>query len=134
MPPQFRKSFKIEQYRSIETDSARDRDERLPELDLLVKERSSRPDERNINMTAGLIEKTLSEFGIPVKVVGFQVGPTVTQFAIEPGYLEKEKSGSEGDAERHHIRVAHIAGLRKDLALALSAERMRIEAPVPGRH
>jgi len=133
LPPQFRKSFKIEQDRSIETVSARDRDERLPELDLLVKERSSRPDERNINMTAGLIEKTLSEFGIPVKVVGFQVGPTVTQFAIEPGYLEKEKSGSEGDAERHKIRVAQIAGLRKDLALALSAERMRIEAPVPGR-
>ncbi len=133
LPPQFRKSFKIEQDSSIESVSAHDRDERLPELDLLVKERSTRPDERNINMTAGLIEKTLSEFGIPVKVVGFQVGPTVTQFAVEPGYLEKEKPGSEGDAERQKIRVAQIAGLRKDLALALSAERMRIEAPVPGR-
>jgi S-DNA-T family DNA segregation ATPase FtsK/SpoIIIE len=133
LPPQFRKSFTVEQDSGVETVSAHDRDERLPELDLLVKERSSRPDERNINMTAGLIEKTLSEFGIPVKVVGFQVGPTVTQFAIEPGYLEKEKPGSEGDAERQKIRVAQIAGLRKDLALALSAERMRIEAPVPGR-
>ncbi|MGB5987466.1 MAG: DNA translocase FtsK, partial [Desulfobacterales bacterium] len=133
LPPQFRKSFKIEQGGIIDAVSAHDRDERLPELDLLVKERSTRPDERNINMTAGLIEKTLSEFGIPVKVVGFQVGPTVTQFAVEPGFLEKEKPGSEGDAERQKIRVAQIAGLRKDLALALSAERMRIEAPVPGR-
>ena len=133
LPPEFRKSFKIERDTGAGTLSDHDRDERLPELDLLVKERSSRPDERNINMTAGLIEKTLSEFGIPVKVVGFQVGPTVTQFTIEPGYLEKEKAGMEGDAERHKIRVAQISGLRKDLALALSAERLRIEAPVPGR-
>lgn len=134
LPPEFRKRFTFERQVEGEKPLARNRDERLPDLDLLVKERSTRPDERNINMTAGLIEKTLSEFGIPVKVVGFQVGPTVTQFAVEPGYLEKEKIGiPEREAERQKIRVGQISGLKKDLALALSAERLRIEAPVPGR-
>jgi len=66
-------------------------------LDLLVNEQFTRPDERNINQTAGLIEKTLSDFGIPAKVVAFRIGPTVTQFAVEPGYLDKEKPGLEGD-------------------------------------
>jgi S-DNA-T family DNA segregation ATPase FtsK/SpoIIIE len=78
-----------------------------------------------------LIEKTLAEFGIPAKVVGFRVGPTVTQFAVEPGFVEKGANGDE--AARMKVRVAQIAGLSRDLALALSAERLRIEAPVPGR-
>jgi S-DNA-T family DNA segregation ATPase FtsK/SpoIIIE len=133
IPPEFRKSFKVEKNASTLIAEPPERDERLPELELLTRQRNTRPNERNINMTAGLIEKTLSEFGIPAKVVGFKVGPTVTQFAVEPGYLEKEKSSSEGDIDRQKIRVAQISGLRKDLALALSAERLRIEAPVPGR-
>ncbi len=133
LPPQFRKSFKIVKDAPAAPGDSPERDGRLPDLDMLTRQRNTRPDERNINMTAGLIEKTLSEFGIPVKVVGFKVGPTVTQFAVEPGYLEKEKSRTEGDIERQKIRVAQILGLRKDLALALTAERLRIEAPVPGR-
>jgi S-DNA-T family DNA segregation ATPase FtsK/SpoIIIE len=100
---------------------------------LLVNEQFSRPDERSINQTAGLIEKSLAEFGIPARVVGFRVGPTVTQFAVEPGYLEKEKNGAEGDLNRQKVRVAQISALGRDLALALAAERLRIEAPVPGR-
>ena len=133
LPPQFKKSFKIQSKDDGPPSAPPSRDDRLPALDLMVKERSSRPDERNINLTAGLIEKTLAEFGIPAKVVGFRVGPTVTQFAVEPGYVEKDKSGIDGDGERQKVRVAQISGLRKDLALALSAERLRIEAPVPGQ-
>jgi S-DNA-T family DNA segregation ATPase FtsK/SpoIIIE len=108
------------------------RDEHLPSLELLVKDQLDRPDERNINQTAGMIEKSLAEFGIPAKVVGFRVGPTVTQFAVEPGFVEKGASEEE-QANRIKVRVAQIAGLRRDLALALAAERLRIEAPVPGR-
>ncbi len=108
------------------------RDEHLPALDLLVKDQVDRPDERNINQTAGMIEKSLAEFGIPAKVVGYRVGPTVTQFAVEPGFVEKGSSEEE-QANKIKVRVAQIAGLRRDLALALSAERLRIEAPVPGR-
>jgi S-DNA-T family DNA segregation ATPase FtsK/SpoIIIE len=108
------------------------RDDRLPPIELLVHEQSSRPDERTINETAYIIEKTLAEFGIPAKVVGFRVGPTVTQFAVEPGFVEKG-AGNEGEANRQKVRVSQISALSRDLALALSAERLRIEAPVPGR-
>jgi S-DNA-T family DNA segregation ATPase FtsK/SpoIIIE len=132
LPPEFRKNFRFEPEEE-EPAAPRARDERLPPVDLLSPEQNARQDERNINLTAGLIEKTLSEFGIPAKVVGFRVGPTVTQFAVEPGFVEKDKNGLEGDPNRQKVRVAQIAALQRDLALALSAERLRIEAPVPGR-
>lgn len=130
LPIEFRKKFKI-QISDERAGNAPQRDEHLPPLDVLVNEQIVRPDERNINMTAGLIEKTLAEFGIPAKVVGFQVGPTVTQFAVEPGFLEK--AGSEEEVTRQKVRVAQIASLSRDLALALSASSLRIEAPVPGK-
>jgi len=110
---------------------ARPRDERLPPLDLLLEERAHRVDEHYINQAAGIIEKTLADFGIPARVVNVRVGPTVTQFAVEPGYLERE--GSDGEVQRQKVRVAQISALRRDLALALAAERLRIQAPVPGR-
>jgi S-DNA-T family DNA segregation ATPase FtsK/SpoIIIE len=131
VPPEFRKRLNAsgEQAKNLPLPP---RDEHLPSLELLVKDQLDRPDERNINQTAGMIEKSLAEFGIPAKVVGYRVGPTVTQFAVEPGFVEKGDS-EEDQANRIKVRVAQIAGLRRDLALALSAERLRIEAPVPGR-
>ena len=130
LPAEYRKKFKIPvtEEKSVPPP---ERDGRLPGLDLMINEQSAKPDERNINLTAGLIEKTLAEFSIPARVVGFQVGPTVTQFAVEPGFVEK--GGSEEDVTRHKVRVAQISSLSRDLALALSAPRLRIEAPVPGR-
>lgn len=135
LPVEFRKKFRIQDESGADAGQSPPltRDDHLPPLDLLVNEQSVRPDERNINMTAGLIEKTLAEFGIPAKVVGFRIGPTVTQFAVEPGFLEKSSGDNEGEANRQKIRVAQISALSRDLALALSAERLRIEAPVPGR-
>jgi S-DNA-T family DNA segregation ATPase FtsK/SpoIIIE len=133
LPPQFRKNFRLRPEEPVQAAALPSRDERLPGLDMLVYEQYNRPDERTINQMAGMIEKTLSEFGIPARVIDFRVGPTVTQFAVEPGYLEKEKPNSEGDPNRQKVRVAQISSLARDLALALSAERLRIEAPVPGR-
>ncbi len=130
VPPEFRKQFRVEAHEDKKV-TAPPRDKDLPPLDLLISGRSSRPDQRHINTSAGLIEKTLAEFGIPVQVVGFQVGPTVTQFAVKPGYLGE--SEEEADEEKKKVRVSRITALKKDLALALSAERLRIEAPVPGR-
>lgn len=130
LPAEYRKKFKIQ----VNDEKSADppvRDERLPDLDLLINEQIAKPDERNINLTAGLIEKTLAEFGIPARVIGFQVGPTVTQFAVEPGFVEK--AVSEEEITRHKVRVAQISSLSRDLALALSAPSLRIEAPVPGR-
>ncbi len=107
------------------------RDQNLPPLSMLLGDTSNRADERHINQTAGLIEKTLAEFGVPAKVVGYRTGPTVTQFAVEPGFIERP--GSNGDGAAQKVRVAQISALSRDLALALSARQLRIEAPVPGR-
>jgi len=129
IPPEFRKSFKVEKNKEVDKEVPQtERAVSLPPLALLDEEKSYSPDQSTINMTAGLIEKTLAEFGIPAKVVGYRVGPTVTQYAVEPGYIEKT-----GTEDRHKIRISQISGLAKDLALALKAERLRIEAPVPGK-
>ncbi|NJN43729.1 MAG: DNA translocase FtsK [Anaerolineae bacterium] len=130
LPPEFRKKFRLPTTRETVTPLP-PRDATLPPLDLLLEGKPQRPNERNINLTAGLIEKTLSEFGIPVTVTDFQVGPTITQFAVEPGFVVKP--GTDGKPTQQKIRVSQITALARDLALALSADRIRIEAPVPGR-
>ena len=107
------------------------RSEEMPPLDLLAKEMVQVMDEERIKHIAHQIELTLDEFGIPAHVKGFKVGPTVTQFAVEPGFVEK--MGPDGQVIRQKVRVSQISSLARDLALALSAERLRIEAPVPGR-
>lgn len=132
LPPEFRKSLKIEERQDKKPATPRERNERLPSLNILLADQNTRPDERTINQTAGMIEKTLAEFGIVSTVIGFRVGPTVTQFAVQPGFMKRAGS-SEEEAQQIKVRVAQIASLQKDLALALSAERLRIEAPVPGK-
>ena len=107
------------------------RDDRLPPLNLLMAEHNSIPDEKQIKANALKIEKTLAEFGVPARVIGYRTGPTVTQYAIEPGFIEKQ--GPDGQVSRQKVRVAQISALQRDLTLALSATRLRIETPVPGR-
>ena len=77
---------------------------------------------------AKLIVETLASFGCPVKVVETNRGPTVTQFGVEPLYVES-RTGT-----RTRVRVSKIVALADDLALALAAPRIRIQAPVPGRN
>jgi DNA segregation ATPase FtsK/SpoIIIE, S-DNA-T family len=107
------------------------RDPNLPPLNLLLSEENVRPDDSYIQETAQRIEHTLAEFGVPASVKGYRVGPTVTQYAVEPGFVEK--TGLDGEIMRQKVRVSQISALARDLALSLSAERLRIEAPVPGR-
>jgi S-DNA-T family DNA segregation ATPase FtsK/SpoIIIE len=128
LPPEFRKQFKVES-KDDESLVIPPRDQSLPTMDLLERGKGFKPNQRHINTSAGLIEKTLAEFGIPAQVVGYQVGPTVTQYAVKPGYL----NDPEEDEERKKVRVSRITALKNDLALALSATQLRIEAPVPGR-
>jgi S-DNA-T family DNA segregation ATPase FtsK/SpoIIIE len=129
LPAEFQKNFKLPAQSKPISTSLTARSELLPPLNLLLGDQTVRTDERTVNQIAGLIEKTLSEFGIPAKVVGFRSGPTVTQYAVQPGFIRK---GDENDTQQMKVRVAQIASLQKDLTLALSAERLRIEAPVPG--
>ncbi len=128
LPAEFRKQFKVEP-QDDKPLIIPPRDQSLPSMELLERGKGFKPNQRHINTSAGLIEKTLAEFGIPAQVIGFQVGPTVTQFAVKPGYL----TDPEEDDERKKVRVSRITSLKKDLALALSATQLRIEAPVPGR-
>jgi S-DNA-T family DNA segregation ATPase FtsK/SpoIIIE len=75
---------------------------------------------------AQVIEETLASFGAPAHVVEIKRGPTITQFGVEPDFVASR-------AGRTRVRVSKIASLADDLALALSARTIRIQAPVPGK-
>jgi S-DNA-T family DNA segregation ATPase FtsK/SpoIIIE len=131
LPRQFRKDFKLPEGPAAAAASPRARDPRLPSLDLLGRGEGGQVTAKEVNQTAGLIEKTLAEFGLPARVVDFRSGPAVTQYALEPGTIEQ--TGPDGAVRRNKVRVSQISGLANDLALALSASALRIEAPVPGK-
>lgn len=86
-------------------------------LDLLDTN-NSRATAGDIKGNALIIQRTLENFGIPVTMAETAVGPTVTQFAFRP---------AEG------VKLSKITTLSNDLALALSAHPIRIEAPIPGK-
>ncbi|TEU01245.1 MAG: DNA translocase FtsK [Anaerolineales bacterium] len=131
LPREFRKNFQVGQTPDEKPRQPSRRDPRLPTLDILVHEKKGAVTSREINLAAGLIEKTLADFGLPARVVNFRTGPSVTQFAVEPGYVEH--MGADGEVHRQKVRVSQISTLANDLALALTSPRLRIEAPVPGQ-
>jgi DNA segregation ATPase FtsK/SpoIIIE, S-DNA-T family len=104
------------------------RDTSLPPLGVMKDIELLMPDESEINTNVVLIENTLLEFDIDVDVVDVKVGPTVTQYAVQP-FREGSK---EGDGVQGRTRISKIASLQSDLSLALSARRLRMETPVPG--
>ena len=65
-----------------------------------------------------LLETTLKNFGVNAKVTQIRIGPAVTQYEIQP---------AQG------VKVSRIVNLHSDLALALAAKDIRIEAPIPGK-
>jgi S-DNA-T family DNA segregation ATPase FtsK/SpoIIIE len=107
------------------------RDRSLPPLNLLDKAESPGVSKKEVQHKAEIIEKTLGEFSLPVSVTEVRQGPVVTQFGVEPGYVERV--GPDGEPWDQKVRVAQISTLADDLALALSAPTLRVEAPVPGR-
>ncbi len=74
-----------------------------------------------------IIEHTLESFGAPATVVEINQGPTITQYGVEPSFIEN-RSG-----KRTKVKVGKIASLADDMALALAAQSIRIQAPVPGK-
>ncbi len=86
--------------------------------------------------TSGLIESTLMEYGIEVSVEQVKVGPVVTMFGLVPGWVRKSrqaKAAAEDDnKDRTRVRVDSIVAREKDLAMALAAPSLRLEAPIPG--
>ena len=108
------------------------RPNQLPAIEYLHQEVTQPAEhQRETEQTAARIEAALREFDIEVDVVDIQVGPTVTQYAIQP---YKERSNQHGENARSQlIRISKIATLQDDLALALKAQRLRMQAPVPGQ-
>ncbi len=87
--------------------------------------------------TAKLIEETLGEHGVEVRVAEIRPGPTVTMFGLVPGWNRPTRRGRTGAEDAspdtgNRVRVDAILAREKDLALALAAPSLRIEAPVPG--
>jgi len=98
---------------------------RIPDIfDEVVDGGAAMPDDAEAQ--AHTIEQTLADFGIPVKVVQINRGPRITQFGLEPGVIERK-------GERIRVKVSRIVALQNDLALALAAAPIRVQAPVPGR-
>lgn len=83
--------------------------------------------DKDLKYKASVIEQTLSSFGAPGRVVEVNCGPVITQFGVEPDYVE----GRAG--KKIKVKVGKIAALADDLALVLAAPTIRIEAPVPGK-
>ncbi len=89
----------------------------LPDVGRLALYDDVIPDTVALHSKAKLIEETLSSFRVDARVREINPGPAVTQFALEPGTGTK---------------VRRITELQNDLALALAAPSIRIEAPIPG--
>ncbi len=86
-----------------------------PSLDILHSS-VSKPDSGNIEANKQKIQSTLEKFGIAVTMGKVSVGPTVAQYTLRP---------EEG------VKIVRITALQNDLALALAAHPIRIEAPIP---
>jgi len=109
----------------------RRREHRLPPIDLLTPDSVQVYSDADARLRSQIIEETLASFGVPARVVEVNQGPVVTQFGVEPGFVERP--GADGEVRRRKVRVSKISTLVNDLALALAAAPLRIEAPVPGR-
>ena len=89
----------------------------FPPLDLL-KSSVEKPTSGDLRANANIIKRTLEGFGISVEMGEISIGPKVTRYTLKP---------AEG------VKLTRITALSQDLALALAAHPIRIEAPVPGK-
>lgn len=106
-----------ESFVNVNSFSERVNNWKLPPVGLLEGS-DSEPTSGDIQANSNIIQRTLANFGIQVEMGEVNVGPTVTQYTLKP---------SEG------VKLSKITALQNDLALALAARTIRIEAPIPGR-
>jgi len=88
---------------------------RLPDLSLFDLPQAQHVDESN---RAQILEDTLASFGVGAKVVHIERGPSITRYELKP---------------ERGVKISRISALTDDLALALAATSVRIEAPIPGK-
>ena len=121
--------FEVESMREARKVAKREKD--LPPLDMLEDLELVPPSEDEINTNVVLIENTLLEFDIDIDIVDVKVGPTVTQYAVQP--FKEGNADEEGNKTLQRTRINKVASLANDLALSLAARRLRMETPVPGQ-
>jgi S-DNA-T family DNA segregation ATPase FtsK/SpoIIIE len=107
------------------------RPDTLPPLEILRSDQGVPGGNPDVRLRAQTLKQTLADFGVPVEIVSIKEGPTVTQFGLEPGEVVRDLR--DGRVQRRRVSVHSIVRLGSDLALALAAPSIRIEAPVPGR-
>ncbi|MBF6604386.1 MAG: DNA translocase FtsK [Chloroflexi bacterium] len=90
----------------------------LPPIELIPSLAEGIVGKADHRMNIGIIEQKLLSFDIPATVVATNTGPVVTQYEVRP---------------ERHVKISRIEGLADDLAMALAARTIRIEAPIPGR-
>ncbi len=88
-----------------------------PPLSLLEKDKG-KPNIGDMKGNMNIIQRTLLTFGVSVEMDEVTIGPTVTRYSLKP---------AQG------VKLSRIVGLQNELALALSAKTIRIEAPIPGK-
>ncbi|MCK5084470.1 MAG: DNA translocase FtsK 4TM domain-containing protein [Candidatus Pacebacteria bacterium] len=102
---------------SINKSKQKEKNWKIPPLGLLDG-KDSEPTSGDIKANSNIIKRTLANFGIEIEMGEVNVGPTVTQYTLKPAV---------------GIKLSRITALQNDLALALAARSLRIEAPIPGR-
>ena len=93
---------------------------KLPTIDLFapIKVKGQTNEKRIVRQNIKVLEDTFASFGIKVVVERAEIGPSVTRYELKPAV---------------GVRVSRISNLADDLALALAAKDVRIEAPIPGK-
>lgn len=102
----------------------------LPPLSLLLPAEKNQVDKQFLRSQGRKIIQTLAEFNVPVKVMGYRIGPTIIQYAVELG--SHEKVDENGTLVHKRVQMSQLTRLKKDLSLALAVERLRFETPIPG--
>ena len=101
---------------------------KLPDITAILNQANKNEFDGTIDKErARIIEETLASFDAPGHVVEIHRGPTFTQFGVEPDLMQTRNGNTR-------VRVSKITALSDDLALALATQRIRIQAPVPGKH
>lgn len=91
----------------------------LPPVSLLNPIPKGRADHGNVEETCEVLVETLGQFNVPVEVIGTTPGPVVTQYELRPA---------------PNIKVERIASLSANLQMALEANSLRVQAPIPGKN
>ena len=93
---------------------------KLPSLQLFApdKPKDQSKEKKIVRENIKILEETFASFGIKVTVERAEIGPSVTKYEVKPAV---------------GVRVNRISNLADDLALALAAKDVRIEAPIPGK-